>query len=66
MIWRFPNLDGVKVNTDGATCDSPGLAACASLFRGSRGQYIGSFSAFLGEQNSLYEKIMGVVLGVFS
>jgi len=44
----------VKVNTDGGARGCPGFAACTCIFRGSRGEYIDSFSSFLGVQKSLY------------
>jgi len=43
----------VKVNTDGAARGCPSFSTCAGIFRGSKGEYIGSFSSFLGIQKSL-------------
>jgi len=36
----------------------------ASIFHGSRGEYIGSFSSFLGVQKSLYAEVMRVILAI--
>jgi len=36
------------------------MAACAGIFRVNRGEYIGSFSYFLGVQNTIYAETMGV------
>jgi len=47
----------IKVNTNGATRGSLGLAACVAIFRNSRGEYIGSFSSFSGVQNVVMLKL---------
>jgi len=41
-----------------------GFPTCVGIFRGSRGEYIGSFSSFLRVQKSLYAKVMGVILAI--
>jgi len=45
--WEFPSLGWVKINIDGATKGSPGLAICSGIFRGRMREFIGGFSAFL-------------------
>jgi len=45
VILEFPHIKWVKVNTDGVTRGCPGFLACACIFRGSRGEYIDSFSS---------------------
>jgi len=54
----------VKVKTNGAARGCPGFSACANIFRGSRGEYIGNFSSFLGVQKSLYVEVMRVILAI--
>jgi len=36
----------------------------ASIFRGSKGEYIGSFSLFLGVQKYLFAKVMRAILAI--
>jgi len=48
VIWQVSSTNWLKVNTDGVTKGYFGLIPCVSIFRGSRGEYMGSFSAFLG------------------
>jgi len=64
VIWEFPDVNWVKVNTDGATRGCLGFSTCAGIFRGSRGEYIVSFSFFLGVQKSLYVEVMRVILAI--
>jgi len=52
----------VKVNTNDAARGCSGFSACAFIFGGSKGEYIDSFSSFLGVQKSLYSKVIGVIL----
>jgi len=54
----------VKLNIDGVAQGSPGLAACGGIFRGSCGEYIGGFTAFLGIHTTLYVEIIGVILTI--
>jgi len=49
----------VKVNIDRAARGYPGFAACAGIFHGCKGEYIGSLSSFLGVQKSLYTEVYG-------
>jgi len=54
----------VKINTDGAARGCPGFSACGAIFRGSSGEYIGSFFSFLGVQKSLYAEVMRTILAI--
>jgi len=45
--WDFSSPGWVKINIDGAARGSSGLATCGGIFRGSMGEFIGTFSAFL-------------------
>jgi len=64
IIWEFPHVNWVKANIDGVARGCLGFAGCAGIFRGSRGEYISSFSSFLGVQKSLYAEVMGVILAI--
>jgi len=48
VIWEFPRINWVKVNIDGGARGCLGFSTYAGIFRGTRGEYIGSFSSFLG------------------
>jgi len=50
--WEFPSLGWVKINIDGATRGSSGLATCDGIFRGSMSEFISDFSAFLDVQTA--------------
>jgi len=39
----------------------PGLATCGGIFRGSMGEFIGAFSAFLKVQTALVAEFYGVI-----
>jgi len=62
IIWEFSHVNWVKDNIDGVARGCPGFAACAGIFRSSRGECIGSFSSFLGVQKSLYAEVIGAIL----
>jgi len=59
--WKFPSPSWVKINTDGTARGYSGLAACGSIFRGSMGEFIGAFSAFLDVQTTLVAEFYGVI-----
>jgi len=40
------------------------MAACGGIFRGSKGEYVSSFSDFLGLQNCLHAELMGVIYAI--
>lgn len=63
IIQSFPTVGWVKVKTDGATKGCPDPSTCVA-FRGSIGEYIGSFSSYLRVQKSLYVEVMGAILAV--
>jgi len=50
---EFPTPGWVKINTDGAARGYLGLATCGGIFRGSMGEFIGVFFAFLEVQTSM-------------
>jgi len=59
--WEFPSPGWVKINTDGAARGYPGLAACGSIFRGSMGEFIEAFSAFLDVHIVFVAEFYGVI-----
>ena len=59
--WDFPSLGWVKINIDGAAGGYPGLGTCGGIFRGSMGEFIGVFSAFIEVQTALVTKFCGVI-----
>ena len=59
--WEFPSPGWVKINIDGAARGYPGLATCGGIFRGSMGEFIGAFSAFLEVQTALVAEFYGVI-----
>jgi len=48
VFWRFPDIGWIKLNTDGAGRGASGFAACGSIFKGSLGEYVGSFPIWCG------------------
>ena len=58
--WEFPSPGWLKINTDGAARGYPGLATCGGIFRGSMGEFIVTFSAFLEVQTTLVMSFMGL------
>jgi len=51
----------IKVNTYGAIRATFGFAVCGGIFKGSRGEYLCSFSALLDIQYVLYVEVMSVI-----
>jgi len=64
VIWEFPHINWVKVNTDGVVRGCSSFSACADIFYCNRSEYIGSFSSFLRVQKYLYVEIMWVILAI--
>ena len=59
--WEFPSPGWVKINIDGTVRGYLGLATCRSIFRGSMGEFIGAFFAFLEVQTALVAELYGVI-----
>ena len=57
----FLHQVGLKLTLMGAVKGYPGLATCESIFRGSMGEFIGVFSAFLEIQTTLVAEFYGVI-----
>jgi len=64
VIWKFPHINWVKVNTNYADRGYPDFLTCVGIFRGSRDKYIGSFSSFLRVQKSLYVEVMRAIFAI--
>lgn len=54
----------MKCNTDGTTLETPGLEACAGIFRNNHGENMGCFANNLGVCNALFAEFMAVILAV--
>jgi len=52
----------VKINVNGIAKGCPSVVAFVNIFKGSQSKYIGSLFSSLEIQNSLYVKIMRVIL----
>jgi len=59
--WEFPSPGWVKINTDGTARGYPGLATCGGIFRGSMGEFIGTFSTFLEVRTVLVVDFYAVI-----
>jgi len=46
VLWSFPLASYIKVNIDCIVRDFIGLVACAEIFRGGMGKFVGCFSSF--------------------
>jgi len=59
--WEFPSPGWIKINIDGAARGNPDLAICGGIFRGSMGEFIGAFFAFLEVQTAMVVEFCGVI-----
>jgi len=59
--WEFPSPGWVKINIDGVARAYCGLATCECIFRGSIGEFIGSFFVFLEAQSALVAEFYRVI-----
>jgi len=64
VIWEFPHINWVKVNTDGTAKECPGFSTCVGVSHCTWGEYICSFSSFLGVEKSLYIEVMTTILAI--
>jgi len=62
VVWKSPDIGYIKCNIDGATCVNLGLVACASIFYGSKGEFVGGFYSFLGNDVALKAELLGAML----
>lgn len=63
-IWHPPIIGWLKVNTDGAAQDSPGLAGGGGIFRDHLGKFVACFAAFYDIQHAIYAELLSVILAV--
>lgn len=64
VLLCFSEIDQTKINTYGTTREAHDFATSGDIFKGNRGEYVGSFSTFLGIQYVLYVEVMGVILAI--
>ncbi|KAL0359388.1 UNVERIFIED_CONTAM: hypothetical protein Sangu_0788200 [Sesamum angustifolium] len=62
--WRKPNNQGFKLNTDGASKGSTGLAGAGGIIRDDRGHIVVAFQEFLGIATNTYAEISAVAKGL--
>jgi ribonuclease HI len=61
--WRPPQVNWVKLNTDGA-CKGGNIAGCGGIIRGSDGEWIGGFAKFIGDCSAFVAELWGVLEGL--
>ncbi|CAJ1969381.1 unnamed protein product [Sphenostylis stenocarpa] len=54
----------LKCNMDKVDCGSLDLAACGAIFRGTRGENVGDFSACIGVNIALFVAYMVLILAI--
>ncbi|XP_058745383.1 uncharacterized protein LOC131618104 [Vicia villosa] len=64
VIWCPPFGQWLKCNTDGSALGSPGLSACAGIYRNNIGDCVGCFASHLGTQNSFFVELMAIILAI--
>ena len=57
----FPQVGWIKVNINEVARGSPGFTACGDIFRDNCGEYVSSFSTFLGIKHVLHVEVMYVI-----
>ncbi|KAF1888871.1 hypothetical protein Lal_00036913 [Lupinus albus] len=62
VIWKFPSLGIVKINTDGAALGAPSQAGDGAIFRDQEGNFTGCFASYYDIQDALYAKLKYVIL----
>ncbi|KAL0329004.1 UNVERIFIED_CONTAM: hypothetical protein Sradi_4887100 [Sesamum radiatum] len=62
--WRKPNNQGFKLNTNGASKGSTGLAGAGGIIRDDRGHTVVAFQEFLGIATNTYAEISAVAKGL--
>ncbi|KAL0305118.1 UNVERIFIED_CONTAM: hypothetical protein Scaly_2997600 [Sesamum calycinum] len=62
--WRKPNHQGFKLNTDGASKGSTGLAGAGGIVRDDIGHIVVAFQEFLGIATNTYTEISAVAKGL--
>jgi len=53
VIWKMLEVGWIKINTDEIAKKCMGYAIYSDFLRGNQGDYIGSFTSFMGVQNSI-------------
>lgn len=64
VTWHPPEMDFVKLNTDGAAKAGSGLASASGLFRNCSGDWIVGYVARIGVTNSFFAELWGLREGL--
>ncbi|KAF1884641.1 hypothetical protein Lal_00028523 [Lupinus albus] len=64
VVWLAPQLGWIQINTDGVAHGSPGFAGGGCIYRDSKGDYMGGFTAFFGVRDSLFAKLQATIMAV--
>ncbi|XP_038999129.1 uncharacterized protein LOC120124546 [Hibiscus syriacus] len=64
VTWKAPSDGIIKLNTDGASQGSPGLAGAGGIFRNASGEWILGFSALVGICTSMAVELQAVRMGL--
>jgi len=62
--WFSLDVSWSNVNVDDAIRDYPDHATSGGIFGGSRGEFVGGFTIYLGIKSSIYVELMTVILTI--
>ena len=62
VLWKAPTSPWLKVNTNGSVLE--GHAACGSLFRDSRGSFLGAFVCNIGAASVFHSEVLAFILAI--
>ncbi|KAG7564109.1 Ribonuclease H domain [Arabidopsis suecica] len=65
IAWRKPEEGWVKVNTDGASHENPGLATAGGVIRDGEGNWCGGFAVKIGICSAPLAELWGVYYGLY-
>lgn len=58
VLWVPPNVDEIKLNTDGVSRGNPGIASGGGVFRNHKGDFVLGFSHFYGCHSNMMAEAM--------
>lgn len=61
IYWLFPNAGWIKINNDGASLGTPGIAGVDGIFCTSRGIIKVAFAIFLSRKYAFEAKLLAVI-----
>ena len=64
VVWKKPEIALVKLNTDGSVMGSPPLAAYVGVIQSAKGEWIYSYSRFLGNKDILFAELNSIRVGL--